>query len=134
MDAYLPLASSVDRPLYVLVADDHPDTVESWAILLRLFGYRVATAADGREAVEVASREQPEAAILDIDMPFLSGYDVARELRRQFGRSVTLIALTGNGALDIHERCLAAGFDHYFAKMTEPIKLDAILKRVAASR
>jgi two-component system, sensor histidine kinase len=101
----------------VLVADDNIDAAKSLAMLLTVSGHQVLVAHDGRTALELAQQEAPDACILDIGMPELSGYEVARAIRAQTrGASMLLIALTGWGQSEDVERALAAGFDHHFTK------------------
>jgi signal transduction histidine kinase len=114
----------------VLVADDNVDAGESLAMLLRLDGHEVQLARSGPEALEVFERTRPEIAILDIGMPGLSGYDVARRIR-QHDKSgdVTLIALTGWGQEADKARAAASGFDHHFTKPVEPSALSQLIAK-----
>jgi signal transduction histidine kinase len=122
------LASSRQRR--VLVADDNVDAGESLAMLLRLDGHDVQLARNGPEALELFERTRPEIAILDIGMPGLSGYDVARRIRQHHqSTEVTLIALTGWGQESDKARAASAGFDHHFTKPVEPGELSALLSR-----
>jgi signal transduction histidine kinase/CheY-like chemotaxis protein len=112
----------------VLVADDNTDAGESLAMLLRLDGHEVEIARNGPEALELYSRMRPEVAILDIGMPGLSGYDVARRIRQRQGEAeITLIALTGWGQASDKARAAEAGFDHHFTKPVEPSALSALI-------
>lgn len=123
-DAALPAA----RQLRVLVADDNRDGAESLALLLRMRGHEVTVAHDGREALVAFDRVRPEVILLDIGMPELDGYEVARRIRQSpAGRAVTLIAITGWGQKDDRARALAAGFDHHFTKPVDPTRLDELL-------
>mgnify|MGYP003575566604 CR=1 FL=1 len=113
----------------VLIADDNRDAAESLAALLRLEGHDVTVAHNGREAIETFNTLLPEVAVLDIGMPHLDGYEVAREVRRQsLGRAVTLIAVTGWGQEADKARALAAGFNHHFTKPIEPEQLTRLLR------
>lgn len=112
----------------VLLADDNPDALSSLALLLELAGHRVHVARDGHEALAAAEQLRPEVAILDIGMPGLNGYQVAREIRaRPWGRTVRLIALTGWGRQEEQQRARDAGFDHHCTKPTDPQVLYALL-------
>jgi DNA-binding response OmpR family regulator len=98
--------------------------------LLRLAGHDVRTAHCGQAALTVANEFQPEFALLDIGMPDLNGYDVARELRRtEGGKDVRLIALTGWGQDEDKRRARDAGFDHHLTKPIDPHRLDELLSR-----
>jgi PAS domain S-box-containing protein len=110
-------------PSRVLVVDDSPDAADSLAMLLRFSGHQVETAHDGLEAVEAASRFQPDIVLLDIGLPKLNGYDAGRRIREALGDRVVLIALTGWGQDQDRARSKEAGFDHH---MTKPISFDAL--------
>jgi CheY-like chemotaxis protein len=101
----------------VLVADDNRDAAESLAILLSLSGYSVLVAHSGAAALELASREQPDALILDIGMPELNGYEVARGVREQpWGKQALLLAISGWDKREDRAASSAAGFDVHLAK------------------
>jgi PAS domain S-box-containing protein len=108
----------------VLVADDNQDAAESLATLLRMDGHDVTVVHDGKQALAAFSTVQPEVALLDIGMPELNGYEVARKVRQgSLGRAVTLIAVTGWGQDKDKAQALAAGFNHHF---TKPIATDRL--------
>ena len=108
----------------VLIADDNRDAADSLAMLLRMEGHDVIVVHDGREAVARIDSFRPEIAVLDIGMPELNGYEVARQVRRgSLGSSITLIAVTGWGQVSDKERAVAAGFDLH---LTKPIELEAL--------
>ena len=121
-----PLA--IDPALRVLVVDDNQDSAESLGILLRHAGCEVRTAHDGLEAVGAASVFRPDAAILDIGLPGLNGYDAARQIRKELGAGVTLIAVTGWGQDEDRRRSKEAGFDHH---LTKPVELNALHELLA---
>ncbi len=106
------------RPsLSVLVVDDDPDGAEVLAELVEHWGHRVIVAHDGLEAMLIAERTQPDAALLDISLPRLDGYEVARRLRRNSTtRDTLLIALTGYGNQTDRKKALEAGFDQHIVK------------------
>jgi len=109
----------------VLVADDNALSATSLSLLLELEGFEVATALDGRQALESARAFRPDVALLDIGMPFLSGHEVARSIREQpWGGSMLLIALTGWSREQDRDEALAAGFDCHVGK---PADLEQIL-------
>jgi CheY-like chemotaxis protein len=115
----------------VLVADDNRDAAESLAMVLRFMGYEVSVAYGGAEALELAARERPQAAIIDIGMPGMSGHEVARRMRREaWGRHAVLIALTGWGQDADKQAARAAGFDDHLTKPVEPGNVEAVLARL----
>jgi DNA-binding response OmpR family regulator len=109
----------------VLVADDNVDSAETLAMALRYAGHEVRVVHDGQAALEAASAFRPDWAVLDIGMPRLNGYDVARRLRAQFGDRIRLLAMTGWGQDTDKLRATEAGFDHH---VTKPADLAALLK------
>ena len=112
----------------ILVADDNIDAGETLAMLLRLDGHEVQVATDGPEALAMFASVQPDVVILDIGMPGLSGYEVARRIRGlSTERPVTLIAITGWGQKADKDRAAASGFDHHFTKPVEPDVLSELL-------
>jgi signal transduction histidine kinase len=117
----------------ILVADDNSDALESLATLLELGGHEVFSAANGALALESAERHLPEVALLDIGMPKLDGYEVARRIRAQpWGRSITLVALTGWGQDSDRRRSGEAGFDSHLVKPLDLDKLTELLGRLPA--
>jgi len=117
-------ASAVPR---VLVVDDNEDAADSLATLLGVMGYEVRTAYDGPEAIVAADEFQPAVALLDIGLPQLSGYDIAKHVREHRGGDVLLVAITGWGQEDDKRRAREAGFDHHFTKPVDyAVLLDLI--------
>ncbi|MGO9948678.1 MAG: PAS domain S-box protein [Steroidobacteraceae bacterium] len=117
----------------VLIADDNRDAAESLAMLLQIEGHEVHVVHDGRAAVSAFTNFNPDVALLDIGMPELSGYEVARCVRKNVqGQTVTLIALTGWGQERDKEQALAAGFNHHFTKPVEPARISKILRSLAS--
>jgi CheY-like chemotaxis protein len=115
--------------LKILVADDSQDGADSLAFLLRAAGHHVATAYDGRSAIRIAEEQRPDAVLLDIGMPEVSGYDVARAIRREaWGRSMRLIALTGWGQAEHRRRSIEVGFDDHLVKPVELDLLESVLQ------
>lgn len=101
----------------VLVVDDDPDNAEVVAELLELEGYETQFALDGKAAIAVAKSFRPGAILLDVGLPDMSGYDVARQLRQEPSLSgVMLIALTGFSGPEREQEARAAGFDHQQVK------------------
>jgi PAS domain S-box-containing protein len=117
----------------VLVADDNRDAADSLAVLLELEGHEIVLAYNGIEAFDVCELEPPQVALLDIGMPGLNGYDLARRIRAQaWGQHVKLIAITGWGQADDRNRALQAGFDFHLTKPVTPQALAAVLSSVNA--
>lgn len=114
----------------ILVVDDNPDAVRSTAMLLTLGGYEVRTATSGTVALEIARQFRPEVALLDVGMPGMDGYEVARRLRREPTlRQVLLVALTGWGKDEDRQRSREAGFDHHLVKPVDLEQLQALLTK-----
>ncbi|MDI1273019.1 PAS domain-containing protein [Polaromonas sp.] len=108
----------------VLLADDNRDAVQVLAELLRMDGYLVHTANDGRQAADLATRLQPDVLVLDIGMPGLNGYEVAQMVRAQpWGGRPLLIAATGWGQDDDRQKAMAAGFNRHLTKPFDPQQL-----------
>ena len=116
----------------VLIADDNQDAAETLAMLLQIEGHQVHVVHDGRAAVSAFAEFNPDVALLDIGMPELSGYEVAKRVREDPPKQkVTLIALTGWGQDRDKAQALAAGFNHHFTKPVEPARLTEILRSLA---
>lgn len=112
----------------ILLADDNRDALDSLATLLQCDGHEVHTAGDGAEALEVAAQCRPNVALLDIGMPKLDGYEVARRIRAEpWGKSTVLIALTGWGQDEDRRRSAEVGFDTHLVKPLDPTTLSSLL-------
>lgn len=112
----------------ILVVDDSPDTAESLALLLRLQKHTVATAHDGAAAFAAAQTFKPEVVLLDIGLPDLDGYQVARRLRAlPDGPALLLIAVSGYGRAEDLQRSEDAGFDHHLVKPVDVNQLNALI-------
>jgi PAS domain S-box-containing protein len=112
----------------VLVVDDNVDAAESLAMVLGLHGYNVRTLHDGAAAVAAVRHEPPEAVVLDIGLPQMDGYEVARLLRSSpTGKQLLLIALTGYGQAEDKQRAEKAGFDYHLVKPVDPMTLEKLL-------
>jgi PAS domain S-box-containing protein len=108
-------------PRRILVVDDNVDAAETLAVLLRLEGHDVRVATDGPAALDAALADPPEVIILDLGMPGMDGFEVARRLREQPGGKTTLlVALTGWAQEEDRRRCYEAGFDGHLPKPVEP--------------
>ena len=108
----------------VLVVDDNRDAADTLCMLLTAEGAQARVAGDGAQALAMIEGFAPTAVLLDIGMPGMSGYEVAREIRRRYQRPIVLVALTGWGQHHDRQRALAAGFDHHVVK---PASLEDLL-------
>ena len=114
----------------VLLADDNCDSADVMAELLRMAGHVVHTANDGLQAAALALRLQPDVLVLDIGMPGLNGYEVARRVRAQpWGARPLMIAATGWGQDNDRQKALAAGFDMHLTKPFDPAHLSELIAR-----
>jgi signal transduction histidine kinase len=127
--------SAQPRPVArrILIADDNADALESLAEILKLHGHQVFSAPNGSVALEYAERNVPDIALLDIGMPILDGYEVARRIRaKSWGRQVKLLALTGWGQDADRQRSREAGFDLHLVKPLDVDKLNELLANLPA--
>jgi signal transduction histidine kinase/ActR/RegA family two-component response regulator len=112
----------------VLVVDDNRDLAESLAMVLRLWGHDVSVAYDGAAALEAARTHPPEVILLDIGLPVLDGYQVARRLRQERGlERARIVAITGYGREEDRQKAREAGFDVHLVKPVDPKDLQEIL-------
>lgn len=125
LPALAPYPAASQRRL--LLVDDNADALQAMAELCCIHGYACTVARDGPQALAAAIGQQPEIAIIDIGLPGLDGFAVAAEVRRLFGRRMTLIAMSGYSAPDIRLRAEKAGFDDFLVK---PINMPALLKQL----
>jgi len=120
-----PTDSASDGAMRVLLVDDNVDAVESMEILLQAFGYEVSTAIHPDLALAQLDTFAPAAAVIDIGLPGMDGYQLAAEIRRRLaGRPMRLIAFTGYGGADDIARATGAGFD---AHLVKPVEIDRLL-------
>jgi len=128
LDAPAGTASVADKPT-VLLIEDNDDGREMMATMLGSYGYQVLQARDGLEGVKLATDAMPGVALVDIGLPGIDGYEVARRLRKDAGtRDIRLIALTGYGLAEDQRRVLEAGFDLH---MVKPVELAVLLAQLA---
>jgi signal transduction histidine kinase/ActR/RegA family two-component response regulator len=122
-----PLLPALDS-LCVLVVEDNPDSAEMLSELVQLTGARVHTALDGETALVMAAKLTPQVVLLDIGLPGISGYDVAREIRlTEWGGDALLIALTGWGSDEDRMRSQRVGINQHLAKPVNPQSLMALI-------
>ena len=107
----------------VLIIEDNADGRESLRLLLELLGHQVVAAEDGLQGLKMALAERPDVALIDIGLPELDGYEVARRIRRVVGDRIFLIAQTAYGQAEDRQRAYDAGFD---AHLTKPLDLDKL--------
>ena len=112
----------------ILIVEDNEDSADSLTILLNLAGHKTHTAYDGLEAIEAAATFRPEVILLDIGLPKLNGFEVARKIREQpWGQAMVLVALTGWGQDEDRRRSREAGFTHHLTKPIDPLALTNLL-------
>jgi two-component system, sensor histidine kinase len=126
-----PAAAETDaRRRRVLLVDDHNDSRRMLGLMLTLSGHEVFESGNGIEAIRVASSERPDVAIVDIGLPGIDGYEVARRLRADPGtRSMGLIALSGYGQEEDRRCAFEAGFDVHLVKPVEAARLSETIAR-----
>ena len=116
----------------ILVADDDADAVLVLSALLRDEGYQVRGVHHGAEVLDAVFNFAPDVVLLDIGMPKMSGYDVARTLRERYGSArPVLIAITGRAGAADRQQARAAGFEHHIAKPYEPKALLNLIGRLS---
>jgi CheY-like chemotaxis protein/two-component sensor histidine kinase len=112
----------------ILVVDDNVDAADALAELLRDYGHNVRAVHDGPSAIEQAALHRPDIVLLDIGMPGLDGYEVARRMRSELGLKATLVALTGYGEARHRRLSREAGFDEHVTKPVDIRQLETLLK------
>lgn len=118
-------------PLRILVVDDNRDTADALAWLLHSLGHEAHTAYDGPSALLAVERYSPDVVIQDLGLPQMSGFEIARRMRRlRAARHALLVAVTGHARADTPSLAAAAGFDHFLAKPVGLPALEALLGRL----
>jgi len=119
------------EPRHILIVDDYPDALDIWALYLRSMGYRVSTASDGAAALAQAQQLLPDLIVLDLELPRISGFDVARQLRANPAtQAIPLIAATGYSHVKQLDRAREAGFDRIVVKPCDPDLLVEEIERL----
>jgi CheY-like chemotaxis protein len=122
------------RRVRLVVADDERDTVETLSAILVDEGYDVVGAATGAEVLRLVRQERPDALILDIDMPGMSGYTLAREMRNIFDPPPLLVAISGKWVGQTDQMLASlAGFDHFLRKPCDPKVLLQLLQPLSSN-
>lgn len=105
----------------ILLVEDHEDNRNIYRTILEHYGFRVLIAVDGREGIRLANQEQPDLILLDIDIPVVDGFEVARRLKNDScTAAIPIVALTAYSQSEDRERAEEAGFDGYLAKPVAP--------------
>lgn len=123
-----------DGELTIVLVEDQDDAREILHVLLELGGHKVTSARDGQEGLEAILQYRPKVALLDIGLPKMNGYEVAKEVRKQLGAAITLVAMSGYGQPEDVRNAEAAGFDRHLSKPIDQRKLAAALREIGVSR
>jgi CheY-like chemotaxis protein len=122
-------------PLRILVVDDVRELADSLALLLKLWGHDVAVSYDGPSALQAAATYRPDIVLLDVGLPGMDGYELARQLRRLPALSqCRLFAVTGYGSPADRRLCAEAGIDCHFVKPLDPAYLHQLLEKLGGGR
>jgi CheY-like chemotaxis protein len=126
-------ANKPDDMLRILIVDDNVDAANTIAMLLSEYGHHVSTEHDAQSAIDRAGREHPQALLLDIGLPDMDGYELARRMRAMPETARALyIALTGYGQSKDREQSTDAGFDHHLVKPVDMLALSRLLAHADA--
>jgi two-component system, OmpR family, response regulator len=113
----------------VLLVDDNSDATEPLSLLLQARGHETRVATDGVQAISLADEFRPQCVLLDLGLPRMDGYEVARRLReRPYGADVVIVALTGWTGREVRTRAAAAGFDYHLVKPVNWEELEKIVR------
>jgi CheY-like chemotaxis protein len=123
-----------NRPIRALAVDDHPDSAESLARLLHLSGCAATFVTDSAKALDAAAALEAEVVFLDIGMPGIDGYELARAFRRHYGDKVLLVAVTAYAGDEHHRKSRQAGFDAHVQKPVDIRIVESMLRTVLAGR
>jgi CheY-like chemotaxis protein len=116
----------------ILVVDDHPDAADASCMLLEMLGHDTQAATTGKTALATAETFHPDIVLLDIGLPDLSGYEVARALRSRHGREIYLVAITGWAQPEDRVKSIAAGIDQHIQKPANSDKIRAVIRDAEA--
>jgi DNA-binding response OmpR family regulator len=115
------------RPQQVLIVEDNADQAETLRMFLGLRGHHLDVASTGPAALAMARRTKPDLVLLDIGLPGLDGFEVARELRREFGHAVRIIAVSAYGSEHDRRQSLEAGCELHLVKPADPRFIESLL-------
>jgi len=116
----------------VLLVDDNADSSEPLSLLLQTRGHETRISTDGEEAIALADDFRPDCVVLDLGLPRMDGYEVARRLReRPYGAEIVLVALTGWAGKDVRTKAAEAGFDYHLVKPVNWEELERIVESAA---
>ncbi len=115
------------RPERILVVDDELDTAQSLAILFRGMGKQVEFAVTALAAMDIARRLQPDIVFVDIGLPDMDGWELARRLREQAGRALRLVSITGRSGAEDRRRSEVAGCEAHLVKPVDPAEIERLL-------
>ena len=131
----VPAARSAALPRRVLLVEDNADISDLIQMQLRMWGHEVSIAADGPSGLEAALGQRPDIAFVDVGLPGMDGYEVARQIRSaEGGDRMRLVAMTGYARPEDRDRALAAGFDAHLVKPVDPRQLQAALDSQVLTR
>jgi two-component system OmpR family response regulator len=117
----------------VLLVDDNTDSTEPLSLLLQGKGHETRVSTDGEEAIAAADDFKPDCVVLDLGLPSMDGFEVAKRLReRPYGGNLVIVALTGWAGKDVRSKAAAAGFDYHLVKPVKWEELERIVE--SASR
>jgi CheY-like chemotaxis protein len=121
------MSSSAPAGRSILIVEDNADARDALRLLLELDGHTVEAVAEGQQALELARAKDPDIALVDIGLPGIDGYEIARRVRARDARRPVLIALTGYGQPEDRRRATEAGFDEMLVKPVDPGALTELL-------
>jgi CheY-like chemotaxis protein len=127
MHAMTPTDDPLPTGLRVLVVDDNVDAAESLSTLLGMLGHETAVAFDGPQGLALAEQFRPQVAVLDLGLPRLNGYELARRLRAAPHAPQLIVAVSGYGQPEDRRKSSEAGFDHHLTKPVELAVLQSVL-------
>jgi CheY-like chemotaxis protein len=126
-----PPANLSGRMLRVVVVEDNEDARHTTIEFLRMLGHSVESASDGAEGIRVILESKPDLAVVDIGLPLIDGYELARQVRMRPELEIMLVALTGYGQPEDRDRALDAGFDVHLVK---PLDFESLARVIAGLR
>jgi CheY-like chemotaxis protein len=127
--------ATLNNSLRILIVDDNAPTAETLALIVECWGHQSRVVLQGAQALAVATRYHPHVILMDLSMPGMDGFQVARALRQSTAHASTvLVAMTGHGQDEDKQGALQAGFDHFFVKPVEPDALKKFVDRLAQEK